>query len=175
LIPNEVFEDRVQNKRVPPMIATILFLSNTASAKDLDGRIGVGINTWFGDIPAISVRYSAPTMGDVPQKWELQAEGLFGYAIDPSERTSALAGVRILSGVVVEDNLNLMAGAGAGFVIINETLALRIQPAMEIQYFLFGLEFLSFNAGLGMDVTLGSGENGSKTSGAVLGGFHYWF
>jgi len=157
------------------MIATLLFLSHTAHAKDLDGSIGVGLNNWFGDIPAISVRYGIPVTTNSTKQWELQAEGLFGFAIDPSERTSALAGMRILTGVVVEDNLNVMAGAGTGVVIINETMALKLQPALEAQYFLFGLEFLSFNAGLGLDITLGSGENSASTSGAVLGGFHYWF
>ena len=162
-------------QRVLPMIATLLFLSNTAHAKDLDGSIGVGLNNWFGDIPALSIRYAAPRPGEDQKQWELQAEGFFGFAIDPSERTSALAGMRILSGVVVEDNLNVLAGAGTGVVVINETMALRLQPAVEVQYFLFGLEYLSFNTGLGLDITLGSGENGAKTSGTVLGGFHYWF
>ena len=157
------------------MIATLLFLSSTAQAKDLDGSIGVGINTWFGEIPTLSARYAAPLPGDSQRPWELQVEGLFGFSVDPSTRTSALAGLRILSGVVVEDNMNLLAGAGAGIAIINETTALRLQPSLEVQYFLFGLEFLSFNAGLGLDLTLGNGENGAQTSGAVLGGFHYWF
>jgi hypothetical protein len=157
------------------MIATLLLLTNPANAKDLDGGLGIGINTWFGDIPAISVRYAAPISSDSPTQWELQAEALFGFSTDPSERSSVLAGGRILTGVVVEDNLNLLVGGGAGITVINESIALKLQPAFEVQYFLFGLEFLSFNAGIGLDLTLGSGENAAATSGSVLGGFHYWF
>ena len=100
---------------------------------------------------------------------------LFGLSIDPSTRTSSLAGLRILTNVVVEDNLNVLAGAGTGIVVINETTVIKLQPALEVQYFLFGLEYLSFNAGVGLDLVMGSGENSVQTSGAVLGGFHYWF
>ena len=80
----------------------------------------------------------------------------------------------VLTAVVVEDNLNLLAGAGAGFGWVNQTAVLQFQPALEVQYFLFSLEYLSFESGVGLDISLGAGEK-TRTSGKLLGGFHYWF
>jgi hypothetical protein len=157
------------------MLSILIFISQIANAKELNGTVGVGLNNWFGEIPAVSVRYAMPIANSSSKQWGIQAEGLIGLSIDPSSRTSSLAGLRLLTEVVIEDNLNVLAGAGTGIVVINETTAIKIQPAMEVQYFVFGLEYLSFNAGIGLDLTLGSGENSAKTSGAVLGGFHYWF
>ena len=157
------------------MLALLIFLTQSANAKELNGAVGVGLNNWFGEIPALSVRYATPIATSSAKQWGIQAEGLLGLSIDPSTRTSSVAGLRILTNIVIEDNLNVLAGAGTGITVINETTAIKIQPAIEVQYFLFGLEYLSFNAGVGLDVTMGSGENTAKTSGAVLGGFHYWF
>jgi len=158
-------------------LLSFLFLSSVADAKEItsDQGIGVGINTWFGDIPALSVRYSLPVVGENTNQWELQAEGLVGFSSSAADRSSALFGARILSAIVIEDNLNLLAGGGAGVAIQNKTLALQLQPAVEAQFFLFGLDFISFNAGLGVDITMGAGENAIGTAGKVLGGFHYWF
>ena len=156
---------------------SFLFFSATAQAKEInsDYGVGVGLNNWFSEIPAISVRYSVPITGQNTEKWELQMEALTGINIDPSERTTAVLGGRLLSALVIEDNLNLLAGGGAGITIINKSVALQLQPALEAQYFIFGLEYLSFNTGVGLDVTMGSGENTLSTSGKVLAGFHYWF
>lgn len=155
----------------------LLFFSSPVQAKEIDSDygVGVGLNNWFGDIPALSVRYSIPVTGQTTDKWELQAEILGGFDFDASTRTNAIMGGRLLSAMVIEDNLNLLAGAGAGVAIMNKSVALHLQPAIEAQYFIFGLEYLSFNTGVGLDVTMGSGENAVSTSGKVLAGFHYWF
>lgn len=158
-------------------LVSLLLISSTAQAKEItsDRKIGVGVNSWFGDIPAISVRYSLPVSGENTQNWELQGEVLGGFNYDASTRTSAIMGGRLLSAIVIEDNLNLLAGGGVGIAIINKSVALHLQPAVEAQFFLFGLEYLSFTSGLGLDITMGNGESGIGTSGKILGGFHYWF
>ena len=61
----------------------------------------------------------------------------------------------VLTAVVVE-NLNVLAGAGAGFVG-QSNCSPSFQPALEVQYFLFGLEYSSFESGVG-DISLGAGE-----------------
>ena len=158
-------------------IFSLLAFSSLAQAKEIssDQGIGVGINTWFGDMTTLSVRYSLPTTGEIAEKWELQVEGLAGLSIEPNTRSRSLVGGRILSAIVIEDNLNLLVGGGTGVIITNKTAALYLQPSLEAQFFLFGLDFLSFNAGAGVDITMGQGENALSTSGKVLGGFHYWF
>jgi hypothetical protein len=157
----------------------ILFgLLTQAHAKDMsDTTIGVGINNWYHQtIPALSVRtvmpLSAQSEGSLGQ---LHLEGLIGFSADPSTRSQAFVAGRVLTAVVVEDNLNLLAGAGTGLGWVNQTAVLQLQPALEAQYFLFGLEYLSFESGVGIDITLGAGENAIQTSGKLLAGFHYWF
>ena len=54
--------------------------------------------------------------------------------------------------------INLLAGGGAGDTVINKSAALHLQPALEAQCFVFGLDCLGFNTGVGLDVTMGSGE-----------------
>jgi hypothetical protein len=157
----------------------ILFgILTQAHAKDLDeNTVGVGVNNWYHeDIPAFSVRTTLPLSQESESHLgQLHLEGLVGFSSDPSTRTQAFLAGRVLTAVIVEDNLNVLAGTGAGFGWVNQTAVLQFQPALEVQYFLFGLEYLSFESGVGMDITLGSGENSIRTSGKLLGGFHYWF
>jgi hypothetical protein len=155
-----------------------LFFSSPVVAKELqDTPIGIGINTWYTyDAPCLSVRYVLPTNSIAAmQDVQIQVEGLLGTSITPSTRSSGIIGGRILSAVVIEDNLNILAGAGVGLGVINKTTVFQLQPSMEAQYFLFGLENLSFSSGLGVNITLGTGENSVATAGSVFGGFNYWF
>lgn len=157
----------------------ILFgILTQAHAKDLsDTTVGVGVNNWYHEsIPALSVRTMLPLSSQSESSLgQLHVEGLLGFDSDPSSRTKTFLAGRVLTAVVVEDNLNVLAGAGAGFGWVNQTAVLQFQPALEIQYFLFGLEYLSFESGVGLDISLGAGENSVSTSGKLLGGFHYWF
>ena len=148
---------------------------STVQAKDLsDSPLGIGVNTWYNsDIPALSVRYILPFSSNPNGQFHI--EGLVGTSIHPSTRTQSFVAGRILSAVVIEDNLNVLAGAGVGLGWINKTSVLQFQPALETQYFLFGLDYLSFESGVGLDIVLGSGENTFQTTGKILGGFHYWF
>ena len=144
----------------------------SAQAKDLDSRMGVGVNNWFATQPSVSLRYALPL--SVPQQ-ETQVEAVVGFSTDPSAPSALTLGGRALYAVVVEDNLNVLAGGGAGFLMLNGTGALRLQPAMEFQYFFMGLDNLSFTAGVGMNVDIGKGNNKVELSSSMLGGLHYWF
>ena len=155
------------------VIAMLLsFLLSTAFAKDLDGRYAVGMNSWFGPTPSVSARYAVPMPKNV---METQIEINFGFATDPASASNLNLGARGLYAIVVEDNMNLMIGGGAGFLMLNGTPALRLQPSMEIQYFLLGLDNLSFTTGAGINLDMGPGNNAVGVTGQVLGGFHYWF
>ena len=141
-------------------------------AKELDNRIGVGIDSWLSDIPAISVRYGVPLPKDI---LEVQAEGLFGFNTDPSQPNNLLVGMRGLYAVVVEDNLNVYGTAAIAGLMIDGTGAFRFQPGMELQYFPLGTGNLSISAGIGLNLDLGVGNTRSYFSGSALGGCHYWF
>lgn len=160
------------------MLPILFGFLTQAHAKDLsETTVGVGVNNWYNnDIPALSVRTVLPLSSQSESSLgQLHVEGLMGLSTDPSSRTKTFVAGRVLTAVVVEDNLNVLAGAGAGFGWVNQSAVLQFQPALEVQYFLFGLEYLSFESGVGMDISLGAGENSARTSGKLLGGFHYWF
>jgi len=160
------------------MLPILFGFLTQAHAKDLsETTVGVGVNNWYNnDIPALSVRTVLPLSSQNESSLgQLHVEGLMGLSTDPSSRTKTFVAGRVLTAVVVEDNLNVLAGAGAGFGWVNQSAVLQFQPALEVQYFLFGLEYLSFESGVGIDISLGAGENSVRTSGKLLGGFHYWF
>ena len=127
----------------------------SAQAKDLSGRVGVGFNHNFGDRSTISIRYALP-LGDPAV--QVQVEGFGGLAINNANAGWFIAGGRALGAVVVEDNLNLYLAAGAGYMTdgTQNTSALRLQPAMGVEFFLFGLENLGFMTEWGVNVDLGS-------------------
>ena len=148
----------------------LLTAMNTAQAKDLGNRFGVGFNTQLGDIPALSVRYGLPTANPAIN---LQVEADLGLLTTP-DSTQVLVGGRALYAVVVEDNMNLYGFAGGALSAIDGSSVIRIQPGLELQAFPFGLENIGINAGFGLNLDLGSASSVS-TTGTLLAGAHYWF
>ena len=152
--------------------------SGTASAKDMDGRIGVGVNQWFGSMPTVSAKYGIPLRNintNISSDLEIQSELCFGFSTDPTEPNELVFAGRFLYGMVVEDNMNLMAGGGMGVIRIDDFSVLRLQPGLEAQIFPVGVPNLSINAGFGLNLDLGSTEGRTGTAGTALAGFHYWF
>ena len=117
----------------------------------------------------------APIANEANSLWNIQAEALIGYTTDIGTPNQFAGGGRLMTAVVVEDNLNVLAGAATGVLMSNSTAVLRMQPAVEIQAFPFGLNNLGITAGVGINLDLGGPETASELEGAVLGGFHYWF
>ena len=136
------------------------FSTNTALAKDLRNRVGVGFTTDAGIAPALGVRYVLPS-GD--PAINIQGEVLFG-------KSSAGSGARLHYGIVAEDNMNLSAVTGVVMTWENGGQVLRLQPGLNADFFLFGLDNLSLTTGWGID--LGAELT---TWGTVLGGANYWF
>ena len=149
-----------------------LVTPSAAHAKDLRNRLGVGVNSWFGHVHAVSVRWGLPTADPA---MNIQVEGDFGLAANGATGQSDLfAGGRLLYAVVAEDNMNLSLSAGAGYLGTAAGGQFRLQPAATVDFFLFGLENLGFTGGFGVDLDLGS-TSGVATTGGVIGGLHYWF
>ena len=152
-----------------------LAMPGVAQAKDLRNRVAVGANAHLGSIPALSVRYGLPTPDPAIN---VQLEVSAGFSAYGDLGSQAVAGGRLLYGVVAEDNMNLFLGAGAG--VLSQTAsgatdtAVRVQPVMGADFFLFGLENLGFTAEWGLNIDLGS-SSGAATSAALGGGVHYWF
>lgn len=153
-------------------LPALLVASAPAHAKDLRNRVGVGFNTWSGGgaLTNLSVRWGLPTSDPAVN---VQFEGDLG--LNTTAGSSAVfGGGRLLYGVVAEDNMNLYLAGGAGYLNTEDGSSVRIQPGLTVDFFLFGLENLGFTGGFGANIDLGA--NGAvTTTGAAMGGFHYWF
>jgi hypothetical protein len=74
--------------------------------------------------------------------------------------------------------MNLYAGVGVGYLystVEGLESAMRVQPALEAQFFAYGLENLGFTVGLGLSVDLGSATRIATVGGAPNVGMHYYF
>ena len=148
-------------------------LLSSAFAKDLDGRIAVGLNQSAGDIPALSARFALP----LPQKaLEVQVGAVVGFNTDPNTITPAFVlGLRGLYGLIVEDNMNIMAGGTLAYISDNGSPTVRLQPSIESQFFLMGLDNLSFAPSIGLNFDMGPANSKVSVGGNFLGSIHYWF
>jgi len=143
----------------------------SAAAKDLGGRFGVGFNTSFAGEPAIALRYVVPNDGPV----NILLEGLGGFGVTDGGLTRATAGGRLLVSTVVEDNMNLYLGAGAGYVTEDGLSSVRLQPTAAIDFFFFGLDNLGFTTAFGLDMDVGGTQSGFTTAATAQAGVTYWF
>lgn len=148
-----------------------LLAPGTAAAKDLGGRFGVGFNTSFAGEPAIALRYVVPNDGPV----NILLEGLGGFGVTDGSLSRATAGGRLLVSTVVEDNMNLYLGAGAGYVTSDGLSSVRLQPVAAIDFFFFGLDNLGFTTAFGLDMDVGGTQSGFTTAATAQAGVTYWF
>jgi hypothetical protein len=156
------------------LASALLLAAPAAHAKDLRNRFGVGFVDQIGGYPSIAVRYGLPMPYEVVN---LQVEVAAGFTADADEENpdGVSAGARLLYALVGEDNMNLYALAGLGWNKVGEHSALRLQPGLGVQFFLFGLENLGFSADWGVCVDLGEPTGAATWSSAPGLGLHYYF
>jgi len=171
-------------RRTPLLLLTaaaLLLLAPTdASAKDLRGKFGLGFNNNFTSLTSVSIKGGLP-MPKATQN--LQVQGLLGFGLAQNEPARMFAGGRVLIPILAEDNLNLYAGVGAGYLRLkpegqNEVLnAFRGQVVLGVEFFFFGLERLGFSAELGINFDVAEEFlSFSTTSGTAASvGVHYYF
>jgi hypothetical protein len=155
-------------------VGTALLISPVAHAKDLRNRIGVGFNNQFGHASSLSVRYGLPWNKEAIN---LQLELLAGVDLDSDDTTTdaVSAGARVLYAIVAEDNMNLYAAAGLGWVSHDGEAGVRLQPGLSAQFFLFGLENLGFSADWGLSLDVGTNSAVASFTSAPGMGLHYYF
>ena len=171
-------------RRLPPLLLVLLLLSAfspaDASAKDLRKKIGLGFNNNFTSLTSISVKGGLP----LPKATQsLQIQGFVGFGLARAEPARLVAGGRVLIPFVAEDNLNVYAGIGAGYLRLRPEGqtdvidAFRGQAVVGVEFFFFGLENLGFSAELGLNFDVAdeflSFETTSGTAASV--GVHYYF
>ena len=152
----------------------LFFLVSSLWAKDLDGRIGVGVNQTLGTIPTLSVRFGVPTSTKV---MEIQAEVFLGFDSSPANQTTPALNIGIKGGygLIVEDNMNIMAGGAMAYVSKDGDPTFRMVPSLEAQFFFQGLDNLSLGSTIGMNIDIGSTKSQVQVGGNILGSVHYWF
>lgn len=159
------------------MLLLLLSLLPDASAKDLRNRVAVGahqpldIGSPGGSLTQLSVRFGLPTEKPATA---LQLELDAGFRINATTNSVGYGGgLRLLYGLVVEDNMNLYGVLGAGYQQFQDGPAgVRIIPALSAEFFPFGLENLGITAEWGINVDIGN-EFAFGTAPAL--GLHYWF
>jgi hypothetical protein len=158
---------------VLPLVLAVGLFPQSAHAKDLRTRVGVGFDQQFGQLSAFSIRYGLPNENPAIN---IQLEGDFGFSQYKDLGDERIfGGGKLLYGVVVEDNLNLYLGAGGGFMGDGAASVVRIQPLSSVDFFLFGLENLGITTGIGLNIDVGDGGSGVAFTGAANAGVHYWF
>ena len=104
----------------------------------------------------------------------IQTEVDLGFSTYQDTDSGLFLGGKVLYGVVAEDNMNFYVGGGAGYVGHAGASVVRVQPAAAIDFFMFGLENLAFNATWGVNLDVGD-ATGLSTTAALGAGLHYFF
>lgn len=177
------------------LLAAGLLASDTASAKDLRSRLGVGFELPHGLStlsvplpPLLSLKYTLPSsQKSVNSAVQVLVGGGMGPRADQHTGLAAQAQARFLWTFVAEDNCNVFAGGGAGLGLWNgfssstdqttgdvtTTESIVYDPFGElvlgIEAFPFGLE----NFGITAQGSVRAGLLYQGTGGAL--GFHYHF
>jgi len=155
--------------------ALLLVSAGEAEAKDLRKRIGVGFNNNFSTLTSVSVKVGMPTNKETIN---LQVQALVGFSIFAKSDDLFFAGGRALLPILAEDNLNLYAAVGGGYVRSHaETNGARVQAVLGVEFFLFGIENLGLSAEFGVNLDIvGETVDIETTSGTAASvGVHYYF
>ena len=137
------------------------------------GHFALGFENQLSGMPALSAKYAFPT---AQSQINAQLQVVAGWSVDPTTADQGFFGARGLYGVVAEDNMSLLVGAGLGYVKAGNASAFRVEPLMSAEFFLFGLENLGLTLQWGLQVDLSSQGTTFRSmgSGAAIGA-HYWF
>ena len=124
------------------LLALVLSVGFSASAKDLSRRLGVGYSDQFGlrqSLPSLAARY-----------YPNSEYGLMGaIGVDTEENNSRFgAQAKIVKLIFKEDNMNFYTGAGAGLVsqenFGDNDSGFDLMGVLGGEFFLPGLESLGF-------------------------------
>ena len=150
----------------------LLSLPLNAHAKDLRNRFGVGFQNQLPPLGALSLKYWLPTGSPAVN---VAVEGVAAVSVDDNSADEMFFGGRLLYAFVTEDNMNLYGAAGAGFMTLGDLQNVRLQPALGVEFFFFGLENLGFVAEVATTLDLGEATKLFTVSGGPGIGVHYYF
>jgi hypothetical protein len=154
-------------------VSVLFFGTQQASARDLQGRLGLGYNDEFANssqtngVPGISLKYGMSR--------DIDFEVIFG--ISTSSPTNSVAALKFFRNLFYETNLNFYFFAGGGEVGANSKTGLEILSGFGAEFFIPGLESLGFSMDVGGDLDNLSGSYALKTIGVsfINAGIHFYF
>lgn len=156
-------------------LSSLSLASVTAHAKDMPNRMGVGYADPFGltqSLPSLALRY-----------YPNSSYGLQGtIGVDTEDDNSRFGfQAKIMKIIFPEDHMNVYTGAAAGLVsqevLGDNDSGFDLAGFMGVEFFLAGLENLSFNFEAGVGVTSISDEVRFRTIGdhPLRAGMFFYF
>lgn len=156
--------------RICLLSLSVGFLANsTAQARELQGRLGLGYNSEFGNgaLPSVSLKYALAR--------DLGTELVIG--VDTAAPTSTVGAFKLSKGLFRETNLNFSAFAGAGMVTLGGTSGFEGLVGFGLEFFIPGLESVGFSTDTGVSLGNSSGSFTVRTLGVSFlnAGIHFYF
>lgn len=150
-------------------LSTGLFAISSAGARELQGRLGLGYNSEFGNgaLPSLSLKYALAR--------DLGTELVIG--VDTAAPTSTIGAFKLSKGLFRETNLNFSAFAGAGMVTLSGTSGFEGLVGFGLEFFIPGLESVGFSTDTGVSLGNSSGSFTVRTLGVSFlnAGIHFYF
>ncbi len=145
-----------------------------ASARDLQGRLGLGYNAQFanfrdtnGGVPAVAAKYAMTK--------DLAVEGVLGVAT--TKPANSVIGLKFFKTLFFETNLNFYGMLAGGLVTANSNSGVDLQGGFGSEFFIPGLESIGFSFEVGGQLTNLSGSMVFRTMGASFlhAGMRFYF
>ncbi len=162
---------------LPAMALTVILtslLGESAHAKDLTGRLGIGFNNQFAtrspfsfdDIPALSAKYSMTR--------DLAFAGVVG--LNTKSPSGFTLGAKVFKNIFFETNLNFYVGGGLA-LLKRDATGFEFQGLFGTEVFIPGVDSLglSFEAGLAAGNATGSFVLRTVGYTFLHAGVHFYF
>jgi hypothetical protein len=155
------------------VIAMSLLFCTYASARDMQGRLGLGYNNEFvnkdyqNGVPGVSIKYGLTR--------DIAVEGILG--ISTSTPRNSVVGLKFFKNIFFETNLNFYFTAGVASVAAESRSGAEFLGAFGAEAFIPGLESLGFAMETGASLDNLSGSFALKTLGVSFlnAGIRFYF
>jgi hypothetical protein len=159
---------------LPCLVLGALVTVQDASARDLQGRLGLGYNAQFanqreenGKVPAIAAKYAVTK--------DIAVEGILGLAT--TKPGNSVVGMKFFKNLFFENNLNFYSMLAGALVTANDKSGIDLQGGFGTEFFIPGLESVGFSFEVGAELTNLSGSMVFRTMGASFldAGMRFYF
>lgn len=155
------------------IVAASSALTPCASARDMQGRLGLGYNAeWVNTsltngVPAISLKYGLSR--------DIAAEAIFGVAT--TTPGNSVTAVKLFKNVFFEPNLNFYFTLGGGVLSAESRTGSQFIAAFGAEFFIPGVDSLGFAMESGGSLDNMGGSFVFKTLGVSFlnAGIHFYF